>query len=52
MGETLTITDVTGKKMAAAQLQTLHTKFETVNWSSGVYFVTIGNRTQKLIIQK
>ncbi len=53
---TATLTDVTGRKMTAVQLQTVNSKLQTENFSSGVYFVTIesgkSKATQKLIITK
>jgi hypothetical protein len=52
IGETLTITDITGKQMAAVQLQAVNSKLETSNWASGVYLVRVGNAVKKLAIQK
>lgn len=52
IGSTAVITDVTGRKMAAVQLETINSKFETTLFAGGVYFIAIGNRTQKLVIQK
>lgn len=51
IAEQLTITDITGKKIAAVQLQTSNSKLETTLWSAGIYFVRVANATQKLIVQ-
>ena len=56
IGSSLTVYDVTGRKMAAVQLETRNTKLETSRFANGVYFVTLENKrgrlTKKLIIQK
>ncbi len=56
LSSTATITDITGRKVAAAQLQTLNYKLETANFANGVYFISIENErgrvTKKLMIQK
>jgi uncharacterized repeat protein (TIGR01451 family) len=40
LGGTLTITDVTGRKMIETKLTTGHTQLSTETFASGVYFVT------------
>lgn len=54
LGSTATITDITGRKMAAAQLQTLNYELETSAFANGVYFITLesekGRATKKLVI--
>ncbi len=52
IGKQLSITDVTGRKVVAVQLNTYNSTVNTSDFASGVYFITIGSRTQKLIIQK
>ncbi|MCX6197950.1 MAG: T9SS type A sorting domain-containing protein [Bacteroidetes bacterium] len=56
LNSTATITDITGRKMAAVQLQTLNYKLETANFANGVYFISLENErgrvTKKLVIQK
>jgi hypothetical protein len=54
LGNTLTITDVTGKLMAAVSLVTGPSSLtlSTESWSAGIYFVRAGNAVNKLIIQK
>jgi hypothetical protein len=57
LGSTATITDLTGRKMAAVQLSTVNRQLSTADFASGVYFVTVTasdgrNATKKLVIQK
>ena len=52
IGELLTITDVTGRIVTAVQLSAVNRQLSTENFFNGIYFVTIGNRTQKLIVQQ
>ncbi|MES2621107.1 MAG: T9SS type A sorting domain-containing protein [Bacteroidota bacterium] len=56
LGSTATITDITGRKMAAVQLATRNLQLATDHFASGVYFVTVSNEkgsvTKKLIIHK
>jgi hypothetical protein len=57
IGSTATITDITGRKMAAVQLSTVNRQLSTADFASGVYFVTVtdrqgGSTTKKLIIRK
>ena len=52
IGSTATITDVTGRKVAAVQLNIQHSQLNITNFPSGLYFICIGNSTRKLIIEK
>ena len=56
LGSTLTIYDITGKKMTTAQLSTVNRQLSTENFASGIYFVTLenekGRTTKKLVIEK
>lgn len=55
-GSILTVTDITGKKLTAVQLQSSVFCLPTSNFSNGIYFVTIENEkertTKKLVIEK
>ncbi len=55
IGSALTITDVTGRKVAGAVLSMVNTQWSMVNFSSGVYFITVANEkgkmTKKLVKQ-
>ena len=56
IGSSLTVYDVTGRKMAAVQLRSSVFGLSTSNFSSGIYFVTVENEkgrvTKKLVIEK
>ncbi len=56
LNSTLTVYDITGKKMTAVQLRTSDTRLPTSDFSNGIYFVTIenenGRTTKKLVIEK
>ena len=52
IGETVTVKDVTGRMVREEKLKAQNSKIETADFANGIYFVTIGSRTQKLIIQK
>ncbi|MCW5908764.1 MAG: T9SS type A sorting domain-containing protein [Chitinophagales bacterium] len=52
IGNTATVSDMTGRVAAAVNLTTGNCQLKTENFTSGIYFVTIGNATQKLIICK
>lgn len=56
INSTVTITDLTGRKVAETQLAASTTQLSTENMPDGVYFITLINNgvahTQKLIIQK
>jgi hypothetical protein len=57
IGAIATVSDITGRKMAAVQLQTPNTKLQTDKLASGAYFVTVADKqgegeTKKLMIQK
>lgn len=56
IGSTLTVIDITGRRMMAVQLQTINQKLETTNLSNGIYFLTIYKEgkvfTQKLVVQR
>lgn len=56
LGSTATITDVTGRKVATAQLATRNLQLDTDNFPNGVYFVTVGNEkqstTRKLVVSR
>ncbi|MES2622422.1 MAG: T9SS type A sorting domain-containing protein [Bacteroidota bacterium] len=56
LGSTATITDITGRKMAAVELQTANYKLSTENFNNGVYFVTVSNErgsiTKKLVVSR
>ena len=56
LGSILIITDVTGREMAAVQLQTINNKLETSNLANGIYFLRIYKGgavlTQKLVVQR
>jgi hypothetical protein len=53
IGETLTITDVTGKLMAAVSLVTRPSSLtlSTESWSAGIYFVRAGNTVKRLVVE-
>ncbi len=56
-GGTVTVSDVTGRKMAAVELTTNYYLLSTETFATGVYFVTVTGRdgrsaTRKLVIQK
>lgn len=51
IGKTLTVTDVTGKRVATVQLKAVNKKLETVGWTRGIYFVRVGNVVRKLAIE-
>jgi hypothetical protein len=55
LGSTATVTDITGRSVAAVQLQTTNNKLETANLANGIYLVTItgtntNTATKRLII--
>jgi hypothetical protein len=50
IGSTATVSDVMGRVVAAVPLTTGNTQLSTHDLGSGIYFITLGNRTQKLII--
>ncbi len=56
IGSSLTVYDVTGRKMAGVELKTLNYKLETSAFATGVYFVTIesekGRITKKLVVER
>ncbi len=56
VGNTIMITDVTGRKILAVELTTRKSAFSTSNFTAGIYLVTLENKTgrsaRKLIIQK
>ncbi|MES2619496.1 MAG: PKD domain-containing protein [Bacteroidota bacterium] len=57
LGSTATVTDVTGRKMAAVQLVTSNLQLATDHFANGVYFVTVSNEeersfTKKLVVSK
>ncbi|MES2620689.1 MAG: T9SS type A sorting domain-containing protein [Bacteroidota bacterium] len=53
LGATATITDITGRSMAAVQLSTVNLQLSTESLAGGVYFVTVSNEkgsvTKKLV---
>lgn len=51
IGKQLIVTDITGKQMAAVQLQTLNFKLETETWSAGIYLVKAGNTVKRLVVE-
>jgi hypothetical protein len=54
VGSTLTLTDITGRKIQAIQLQSLSNKLETTHLASGIYYVSSGNNSfapRKLVIE-
>jgi hypothetical protein len=56
LNSTLTVYDITGKKLTAVQLSVINNQLSISRFASGVYFVTVenekGRTTKKLIIQK
>ena len=52
IGSTATVSDVTGRVVNTVLLSTVNRQLPTHDLGSGVYFITVGNRTQKLIITK
>ncbi len=55
IGSTLTLYDVTGRKVMAVQLQTTNSKLETSRFARGVYFIAVktkdGEWKQKLVLE-
>lgn len=56
VGSTLTLTDLTGRKVSNTQLLSQHSTFQTQHLPNGIYLLTVekdGNRaTQKLVVGK
>jgi uncharacterized repeat protein (TIGR03803 family) len=57
IGSTATISDITGRKMAAVQLLLINNQLSIAGFAGGVYFVTVSasdgrSVTKKLVIQK
>ena len=57
IGGTVTVSDITGKKITAVQLPSANCHLSTVDFAGGAYFVTVADKegervTKKLIIQK
>jgi uncharacterized repeat protein (TIGR03803 family) len=55
IGSTATLSDITGRKMAAVELTTSNQQLTTSNLANGVYFVTVSSRegrsgTKKLVV--
>jgi hypothetical protein len=50
IGSTATVSDVMGRVVAAVPLTTGNRQLSTENFPNGIYFITLGNATQKLII--
>ncbi len=50
IGSTAIVSDITGRVVSTVLLSTVNRQLSTNDFGSGVYFVTVGNRTQKLII--
>jgi hypothetical protein len=50
IGSTATVSDVMGRVVAAVTLTTGNRQLSTESFLNGLYFVTVGNRTQKLIV--
>ena len=48
----VTITDITGRRVAAVALSAVNSQWSTANFVNGIYFVTVGTITKKLIITK
>jgi uncharacterized repeat protein (TIGR01451 family) len=57
IGSTSTVSDLTGRKMAAVQLSIINNQLSIAGFSSGVYFITVASinlrtATKKLVIQQ
>ncbi len=56
IGSSLTVYDITGRKMAAVQLSVINNQLSIARFAPGVYFVTVENEkgsvTKKLVIEK
>ena len=51
IGQQLTVTDLTGKLMAAVQLQTINYKLETDAWAAGIYYIKTGAVVKRLVVE-
>ncbi|MCW5908765.1 MAG: peptidoglycan DD-metalloendopeptidase family protein [Chitinophagales bacterium] len=52
IGSTATVIDIMGLVVLKSEITTSKSEISTTGLSSGVYFVTVGNSTQKLVIAK
>ncbi len=49
LGSTLTVYDITGRKMSAVQLSTVNRQLSTENFSSGIYLLEINKNGEKAV---